>query len=418
MQRNRFTTGALVVIATIALMIGIVGGGIAGGAAGYMLSDDGDDEPRVVTATPRAEQTTADATDVQDEESSESAIDNDAQAQADETPGEDSESDSAGAADPDAQSAADIFDQVSPAVVTVVNELEFDGGAFSPDGMRPSGSGTGFIISDDGYIITNNHVVEGSESIRVIYENGEEVEAELVGVDAFTDLAVLRVDDDVPATVPLGNSDELRPGEPVVAIGSALGEFTSTVTQGVVSGLGRQLDGSGMDNMIQHDASINPGNSGGPLLNLEGEVVGVNTAVVRNAGTGVTAEGLGFAVPSNTVADVSDEIIETGQVSRPYLGIAYQILTPRAASAEGLPIEYGAIVQEITSGDPVSQTEIEVGDIITALEGDEINEEQSLQTILMEHDPGDTITLDVYRPSSDETLEVEVTLGERPADLQ
>lgn len=419
MQRNRFTSGALVVIATIALMIGIVGGGIAGGAAGYMLNDD-NSEPEVVTATPRAEQTTSNSTPVDEEETADTAIDDGVQAQQDETPteDEDSDTDSDGASATNDGDAADVFDQVSPAVVTVVNELEFDGEGFSPDGLRPSGSGTGFIIGEDGIIITNNHVVEGSENIRVIYENGEEVNAELIGTDAFTDLAVLRVDGDVPATVPLGDSDALRPGEPVIAIGSALGEFTSTVTQGVVSGLGRQLDGSGMDNMIQHDASINPGNSGGPLLNMDGEVVGVNTAVVRNAGTGITAEGLGFAVPSNTVTDISEEILETGQVSRPFLGITYQILTPRAAAAEGISVEYGAIVMEITPGESVSQTDIQVGDIITQLNGEEINQDQSLQTLLMQYDPGETISMEVHRPETDETFTVDVTLGERPAELQ
>lgn len=417
MQNNRFTTGALVFVATIALLVGIVGGGIAGGVAGYMAADNG--EPEVVTATPVANETSAEAARTPAGSADETTAVEE-RAQDNPNPGESEQESDAGAQAP-AETTDElipaIVEQVSPAVVTVINERDFGGDFFSPDGLRPAGTGTGFIISEDGYIITNNHVVEGSDGLRVIFENGEESPAELVGTDAFTDLAVLQVEGPVPATVPLGDSAALRPGETVIAIGSALGEFTNTVTAGVVSGLGRQLQGSGLDNMIQHDASINPGNSGGPLVTLDGEVVGVNTAVVRNAGAGVAAEGLGFAVPSNTVKEVFEEIVDTGQVSRPFLGITFQILTPRAATAEDLPIDYGAIVVEVTPGGPVDQAGVEVGDIITTIGGEEISEDRSLQEILFQHDPGDTISIEVYRPASDEFLTFEITLGERPENL-
>ncbi|HUG15458.1 MAG TPA: trypsin-like peptidase domain-containing protein, partial [Thermomicrobiales bacterium] len=210
------------------------------------------------------------------------------------------------------ESIADIVARTNMAVVTVINRRYF--GGFFNDGadLRPVGAGTGFIISDDGYIVTNAHVVALSVAIDVIFADGTMVEATLIGTDAFTDLAVIKVDVPVPGILPLGDSNALRPGERVIAIGSALGNYTNTVTEGVVSGLGRRLvnvDGSAMDNLIQHDAPINPGNSGGPLLNMWGEVIGVNTAVVRQAASGLYADGLGFAISSQTVQSVAAILI-------------------------------------------------------------------------------------------------------------
>jgi S1-C subfamily serine protease len=313
-------------------------------------------------------------------------------------------------------SLADLVEAVNPAVVTVINQQTFTG-FFGQDTQQTAGTGTGFIISEDGYIVTNNHVVAGSEALQVIFHTGESVDATLIGSDPITDLAVIKVEVEVPSVATLGDSTSLRPGDRVIAIGSALGDYTNTVTEGIVSALGRTLraggGGAALENLIQHDAAINPGNSGGPLYNLDGEVVGVNTAVVRMAASGITAEGLGFAIPTETVQYIVTAIVEEGGVTRPYLGIVYQQLTPRAATAQGLPIENGVIVSELADG-PAQDAGLQVNDIITHINGDEINLDQPLVNLLFRYQPGDTVTLRVYRPSTEEELEFDVTLGTRP----
>ncbi len=198
--------------------------------------------------------------------------------------------------------------QVKPAVVTVINTLPPQRGFFGQI-LEPQASGSGVIISEEGYIITNNHVVEDSQSLEVIHADGTKVPATLVGADEFSDLAVLHVEGEIPATAALGDSGALQPGEPVIAIGSPLGDFKGTVTVGVISALDRQLEVGGgltMEGLIQTDAAINQGNSGGPLVNALGQVIGINTAIVRGTGAGgAVAEGLGFAIPSNVVQEVA-----------------------------------------------------------------------------------------------------------------
>lgn len=316
-------------------------------------------------------------------------------------------------------SVADIVERVSPAVVTVVNRQALGLGGLFGDESEPAGTGTGFIIDEQGHIITNNHVVEGAQEIEVLFSDGSKVPAQLVGADRFSDLAVIKVDPPVPGTLPLGDSDALRPGDRVIAIGSTLGDFTNTVTEGVVSGLGRQLetpDGFNLENLIQHDASINPGNSGGPLLNLRGEVVGVNTAVVRQAGF-LPIEGLGFAIPSNTVKIIADQLIQNGRVIRPYLGITYEPITPRQALASDLPVDHGVLVTSVEPGSPADQAGVRNGDIITSLNGQALDGDHPLVNELFRYRPGDTVTLEVFRPSTGETLTFRAQLGERPADL-
>uniref|UniRef100_A0A831X8I0 PDZ domain-containing protein n=1 Tax=Thermorudis peleae TaxID=1382356 RepID=A0A831X8I0_9BACT len=316
-------------------------------------------------------------------------------------------------------SVADIVERVSPAVVTVVNRQALGLGGLFGDENEPAGTGTGFIIDEQGHVITNNHVVEGAQEIEVLFSDGSKASAQLVGADRFSDLAVIKVDPPVPGTLPLGDSDALRPGDRVIAIGSTLGDFTNTVTEGVVSGLGRQLetpDGFNLENLIQHDASINPGNSGGPLLNLRGEVVGVNTAVVRQAGF-LPIEGLGFAIPSNTVRLIAEQLIQNGRVIRPYLGITYEPITPRQALAGDLPVDHGVLVTAVEPGSPADQAGVRNGDIITSLNGQAINGDHPLVNELFRYRPGDTVTVEVFRPSTGETLTLQVQLGERPADL-
>lgn len=316
----------------------------------------------------------------------------------------------------DRLSLADLVEAVNPAVVTVINRQSFTG-FFGQNSEQVAGTGTGFIISADGYIVTNAHVVEGSQSLGVVYYDGTDVDATLIGYDTVTDLAVIRVEGDVPAVAAIGDSTRLRPGDRVIAIGSALGNYTNTVTEGIVSALGRSLQaGMGapaLEDLIQHDAAINPGNSGGPLFNLDGEVVGVNTAVVRRATTGVSAEGLGFAIPSMTFEHIVESLIADGVVTRPFLGITYSQLNPRAATVEGLPVENGVVVTELIPG-PAREAGVEVGDVITHINDEAIDLDRPLVNILFQYQPGDTVTLTVYRPSIEETITLDVTLGTRP----
>ncbi len=212
-----------------------------------------------------------------------------------------------------------VVQQVGPAVVTVLGTVDVptEGGETSPSEV----SGSGVFITGDGYLITNEHVVDGARNFRVVLQDGRVLDASLIGSDVFSDLAVLKTEEPSPAFATLGNSDLLDPGETVVAIGSPLGMFMNSVTTGVVSGVGRSINsgrGYVIEDLIQTDAAINQGNSGGPLVNLVGEVIGINNLVVRGSGRGSVAQGLGFAIPSNTVQAVANQIIATGDFLRPF----------------------------------------------------------------------------------------------------
>ncbi|HEX5164481.1 MAG TPA: trypsin-like peptidase domain-containing protein, partial [Thermomicrobiales bacterium] len=311
---------------------------------------------------------------------------------------------------------AELVNRLNPAVVTVINKQLFEGFFSAGADLLPVGSGTGFIVSDDGYIVTNNHVVEGSSAIDVIFQDGTTIEAHLVGTDPFTDIAVVKIEGGVPATVPLGSTANLRPGDTVVAIGSALGSYTNTVTTGVVSGLGRRLEvatGVSSENLIQHDAPINPGNSGGPLFNLSGEVIGVNTYAIHQAADGRYADGLGFAITSETVQQIMTILIAEGKVSRPYFGISYVELNPLVAAASGLPVEQGILVTNVPSGGPAREVGIVEGDIITAINGQQIDREHPFVNLLYQLHAGDTIDVEVYRRTTDEALTFQLTLQAR-----
>jgi serine protease Do len=274
-------------------------------------------------------------------------------------------------------------------------------------------TGSGIFISPNGYILTNNHVIEGASQYQVVYADGTQHDASLVGTDQYSDLAVLKVSDSVPSIAKLGNSDALNPGETVIAIGSPLGDFKNTVTVGVVSATGRSIDsgyGYAIDGLIQTDAAINQGNSGGPLVNLAGEVIAINTLIIRNSGSGTVAEGLGFAIPINTASAVSEQIIQKGYVSRPYLGISYQPITPRVSAIYRLPVQYGVYITDVASNSPASKAGLQVGDIITSIDQTALDETHAYINTLFQYSAGDSVTLTVNR--NGHPIEIQVTLGE------
>lgn len=302
-------------------------------------------------------------------------------------------------------------DKVGPAVVTVLGVVPGQMTIFGPTpDQRVSGSGV--IISPDGYILTNNHVIEGASSVSVILSDGTELAAEVVNTDPFADLAVLKAEGTMPAVAAFGNSDLLKPGETVIAIGSPLGDFKNTVTVGVVSATGRVLDtgrGYQMEDLIQTDAAINQGNSGGPLVNLAGEVIGINTLVVRGNG-GAIAEGLGFAIPANTARVIASQIIEQGYFARPYLGIRWQTITPSIARRYNLPVAWGAYVAEIYPRSPAATGGLQVGDIIVQIGDQAIGEEVSFANALYHFQPGEQVDVIVVRQNREMALTI--TLGE------
>jgi 2-alkenal reductase len=304
-----------------------------------------------------------------------------------------------------------------PAVVTIINTLDSGGNRAFP-GLSPSASGSGVVVDSRGYIVTNQHVVDGQRTLEVIFSDGKRASAKLVGEDNFSDLAVVKVDVEVPAVAEFADSDLLEPGQPVVAIGSALGDFRNTVTVGVVSALHRDLDDSGsaaLRNLIQTDAAINHGNSGGPLLQLDGKVIGINVAVVRGAiVSGDVAEGLGFAIPSNTARQVVDQLINKGSVERPYIGISFQNITPQIAALYELKRNQGVLVREVVAGSPADKAGLKQDSIITRIDNTELNEENSLLELLMKHKVGDTIKLTVLFPGETDEREVSLILAARP----
>jgi 2-alkenal reductase len=304
-------------------------------------------------------------------------------------------------------------EKVGPAVVTVIGAVPGQVTFFgrTPDGQS---SGSGVIISSGGYIVTNNHVVESASDLSVILSDGTQLPARLISTDIYADLAVLKADGEMPAVATIGNSDNLKSGETVIAIGSPLGEFRNTVTVGVISATGRSLDtGNGyfMEDLLQTDAAINQGNSGGPLVNLNGEVIGINTLVVRGgSGSSTVAEGLGFAIPSNTMRLIAERIITQGYFARPYLGVNYQSITPSIARRYDLPAQWGAYVTAIDSTGPAARAGLQRGDIIVSIGEQNIDEAHSYINTLFAYQPGDRVTIKALRNGQE--MAFDVTLGE------
>lgn len=297
-------------------------------------------------------------------------------------------------------SVADVAERANPAVVTVTNLSD----AFGGD-PTAAGAGSGFIVDAEGHVVTNDHVVEGATELTVELFDGTRLPATVVGRDSVADIAVLQLDlsggAELPATLAFGDSAAVRAGERVVAIGSSLGALTNTVSDGTVGAVER--DFYSHTDLIQHDAEIYPGNSGGPLLNLRGEVVGVNVAGLGAGQVAAIAPArIGFALDGNAVQEVVAELIANGSIPRPFLGII------------GGPSEAGHEIVEISPADgPAAEAGLEVGDVITAIDGESIGGRTSLQEVLYEREPGEAITLTVERDGAEQ--EIEVVLAERTA---
>ncbi|USN53252.1 MAG: trypsin-like peptidase domain-containing protein [Candidatus Nomurabacteria bacterium] len=330
----------------------------------------------------------------------------------------------------------DVVNQVQDSVVSVIGTQDFsqisqDSNFFSPfgigvpsqpqQGKRDVRGGTGFIVSSDGLILTNKHVVD-LETIdySVVLNDGTRVDAQVLARDPSLDLAILKIDKTGLPAVKLGDSESVQIGETVIAIGNALGRFQNTVTKGIVSGLSRTIeagDGSGqtevIEDTIQTDAAINSGNSGGPLLNISGEVIGVNTAVSTEG------QSLGFAIPINAAKQDVQSVQEKGKIVRPYLGIRYTVVTANMQEQNNLSVDYGALLVRgsdaselaVIPGSPADKAGLEENDIILEFDGKKITSDTTLTNILIDYKVGDTVSLKVLHDGEEKTIQL--TLGER-----
>ncbi|NLW49445.1 MAG: Do family serine endopeptidase [Candidatus Brocadiaceae bacterium] len=276
-----------------------------------------------------------------------------------------------------------------------------------PQGRQPReftqrGLGSGFLLDQEGHILTNNHVVGQADQLRVQLSDGREFEAEVAGTDPKTDLAVIRISgstENLP-TLPLGDSDNVKAGQWVMAVGNPFG-LRHTVSVGIVSATGRRIGAADYESMIQTDAAINSGNSGGPLVNLRGQVIGINTAIVGQANLGI-----GFAIPANMAKDILDDLIAGREVRRGFLGVRIEALRPDMAEAFGYKGTGGALVQEVTPGTPAEKSDLQAGDIVTSLNGRPVADDNDLRQRIAGTAPGETIELGVWRDGRERTISV------------
>ncbi|MGC9504325.1 HhoA/HhoB/HtrA family serine endopeptidase [Baaleninema sp.] len=325
----------------------------------------------------------------------------------------------------------DVVNRVGPAVVRIDAERTVT----SPQGLTPfedpffrqffgvpqmpqervqRGSGSGFVLNADGHIVTNAHVVEGADTVTVTLKDGRSFDGRVIGSDPITDVAVVKIDADNLPTLKFADSDNLQPGEWAIAIGNPLG-LDNTVTTGIISATGRSSSEIGVPDkrveFIQTDAAINPGNSGGPLLNQNGEAIGMNTAIIQNA------QGLGFAIPANTVSRIAEELIATGRVRHPYLGIQMVTLTPEIKNNlnrnpnSGLTVEEdeGILIVRVMANSPAAEAGLRAGDVLLSIDGKTVTTADEVQQAVADVDVGQTLRLELKR--NGETLTLEVRTG-------
>ncbi len=317
-----------------------------------------------------------------------------------------------------------IYENVSPAVVEIEVTQNSTSGIFGRYTLE--GQGSGFIIdSQNGYILTNQHVIDGASSLTVKLSTGQSMEAEMVGSDATLDLALLKVNAaEVSGITPLtlGDSSNVKPGQMAIALGSPYG-YQNSITVGIISGINRKISGSGYYGMLQTDAAINPGNSGGPLLDSNGSVIGINTAI-ESTSTG--AQGIGFAIPSNTARNALDDLKEGKQVERPWIGIAGRAINSPLAESLDLPVEKGIYIVSVVEDSPADTAGLigaafsadgstrVTGDIITAVDSKPLSSVEELSAYIYTLEVGDSITLTILRDGSEKNIIL--TLGAKPAE--
>jgi serine protease Do len=313
---------------------------------------------------------------------------------------------------PQEASISGVVDKVAPSVVSIVTQTQ---GSMLRGTSVESGAGTGIIVSQNGYIMTNKHVVEGADTVSVVLTDGTSYDnVHVVGADPLNDIAFLKIDNVSNLhAAELGDSSSLRIGQSVVAIGNSLGQYQNTVTSGIVSGVGRPVSAQSgsavesLNDLIQTDAAINPGNSGGPLLNLQGQVIGMNTAVAQDA------QGIGFALPINATKGVLKGVLNKGKVEHVFMGVNYVTLTPDAAKHYGITTTQGAYVvanggAAVRAGSPADKAGVKEKDIITKVGSIDVGPGSDVASLVAEYTPGDTIQLTILRGS--QTLTVNVTL--------
>lgn len=309
------------------------------------------------------------------------------------------------------QDISQVVTKVAPSVVSISTNVENSRGQ-----AVGQGAGTGIIVSKDGYVMTNNHVIDGASTVSITTSAGDIYEnVKVIGSDPLNDVAFLKVSGvNNLAAAELGDSSTLKIGQSVVAIGNSLGEYNNTVTSGIVSGLNRPVTASSGDGnstesltgLIQTDAAINPGNSGGPLVNSAGQVIGINTAVASDA------QGIGFAIPVNATKGVLASVIENGKVERAYIGVRYVDITPALAKEKNLPVKQGALVsgdnstEAVVAGGPADKASIKDGDIITKINDSVVGEEGSITTIIGQYKPGDTVQVTYLRDGKEQTTKL------------
>lgn len=306
----------------------------------------------------------------------------------------------------------DSSKKVTPAVVSIStsqNVMDFFGQT-----VQEQGGGTGFIVTNDGLIMTNKHVAEAGTTLSVLTADGKTYQAKVAAEDPTNDLAILKIDASGLPVVDLGNSDDLQIGQWVIAVGNALGQLQNTVTVGVISARERQLTAGGggtqeqLNNLLQTDAAINSGNSGGPLVNLAGQVIGINTAMASNA------QSIGFAIPINQAKSALDSYKKSGKIIKPFLGVRYVTVNKEIAQAQNLSVDYGAFLMgtsgqsAVVTGSPVDKAGLKDGDIILEINGDRIDENHPLAGLINNYQPGDTVELKILRAGQESTLKLKL----------
>ena len=314
---------------------------------------------------------------------------------------------SALAADTEVLSAADVYEQNVNSTVGITTSAQVTN-AWGYTSSR-SAAGSGFIITEDGYILTNYHVIEDSDSVKVATYSGESYEAEIIGYDESNDIAVLKIEAQGLQAVRIGNSDELRVGEEVLAIGNPLGELTFSLTKGIVSALNRDVTiESGISmKLIQTDCAINSGNSGGALFNTKGEVIGITNAKYSSSSSGTSVDNIGFAIPINTLVKIYNSIIENGYILKPYIGISGQDVSEDVKQITGLT--GGARVVVVEEDTPAEKAGLQTGDVIISADGKNIETFSDLADLISASEPGDQIVFTVYRQG--QTLDITIEIG-------